>query len=371
MHVGIVGCRGIPNRYGGFEQFATYLSENLVDRGVQVSVYCSHYHPIHERVWKGIQRISMYDPESFTGNAGQILYDLLCILDARQRKFDVILQLGYTSSGLWQWLLPRQSCVITNMDGLEWSRSKYNWFAKKFLIWSEKKVAERSDFLIADAVPIREYLNQKYNKNARWLSYAAEPVTNPGDDSLSNYELQKGAFNLVIARLQPDNHIEEIILGHLLSSQPLPLIIVGNTHSQFGRKMKEKYNSEKVVFLEGIFDKDILDQLRYHAHLYFHGHSAGGTNPSLLEAMAVQARIVAHKNVFNESILGQQALYFTNSQEICALLDTPQPIEIWKKKMEANLETIKTQYSTDQLLNEYYNYFNDCLTDFQQSNSSI
>jgi len=126
MKIGILGSRGIPNHYGGFEQFAGHLSTGLVKQGAEVWVYCSHDHPYTGESWNGVHLIHCYDPERSIGALGQFVYDFNCIRDSRKRDFDIILQLGYTSSSVWHRLLPEKPVVITNMDGLEWKRSKYS-----------------------------------------------------------------------------------------------------------------------------------------------------------------------------------------------------------------------------------------------------
>ena len=163
LKIAILGTRGIPNHYGGFEQFAEYLAKGLVERGFEVSVYNSHNHPYREKTWNGVEIIHCYDPEDKIGTAGQFIYDLNCIKDSRKRDFDIILQLGYTSSSVWNRFLPRKRTIITtNMDGLEWKRSKYSKPVQQFLKRAEGLAVKFSDHLIADSKGIREYLKEKY-----------------------------------------------------------------------------------------------------------------------------------------------------------------------------------------------------------------
>ncbi len=359
MHIAILGCRGIPNRYGGFEQFASYLAEDLVSRGISVTVYCSHYHPEKSAEYRGIRRIMVFDPEKWMGNAGQIIYDLLCILDARKRNFDIIYQLGYTSCGLWQWLLPGNTHVVTNMDGLEWSRSKYGFFAKKFLHWSEKKVAHRSDWLVADALPIQEYLIQTYQKKTTFLSYATPAVQEPDLTLLKNWQVEAGGYCLVIARLQPDNHVEEAIQGVMQSELTMPLLIVGNTSSTYAKTLVRRYAYHNIQFLGSIFEKEVLDALRAGSAWYFHGHSAGGTNPSLLEAMAAAGKIMAHDNPFNRSVLKDNAVYFTTSRDISLHLQKPEAEEIWKLRIQNNRDKILNEYNLERLTDHYLAFFRE------------
>src|SRR5436190_17197589 len=151
MKIGILGTRGIPNAYGGFEQFAEHLSAGLVKKGHEVVVYNSSLHPYQHEQWHGVQIIHCKDPENKLGTAGQFFYDWNCINDARKRDFDIVLHLGYTSDSLWHWRWPRKAINIVNMDGLEWKRSKYNRVTQRFLKWAESLAANNADILIADS----------------------------------------------------------------------------------------------------------------------------------------------------------------------------------------------------------------------------
>ena len=137
MEIAIIGTRGIPNYYGGFEQFAEYLSKFLVENGHNITVYSSNNHPYQESTWKGVKIIHCKDPEDKIGTIGQFIYDFNCILDVRKRNFDIILQLGYTSSSIWGKLLPKSAVIITNMDGLEWKRTKFNKPVQKFIKFAD------------------------------------------------------------------------------------------------------------------------------------------------------------------------------------------------------------------------------------------
>ena len=363
MKIGILGCRGIPNRYGGFEQFAEDLAPGLVQKGMSVSVYCSHHHPYLPDEYKGVQLIRCYDPEPQIGASGQIIYDLNCILDCRKRKFDLVYQLGYTSAGLWQWLIPKDTLVVSNMDGMEWQRSKYGALAKRFLKFSERSVAQRSDLLIGDAVPIQEYLATKFNKPVSFLAYCATPFTNPSTTVPARFNVTSRQYMLVIARMQEDNHIEMIIKGYLQSANNLPLCIVGNTNNSHGTYLVNKYKQyTQVKFMGAIFNQEDLNNLRYHAALYFHGHSAGGTNPSLLEAMAASARICAHDNVFNRSVLGAGALFFKSVDQVANLITHHIKDEAWQSKVVSNMERIVSEYGKEKLIEAYFKLFTETLT---------
>jgi len=342
--IAILGSRGIPNAYGGFEQFAEYLSVGLVERGMEVWVYCSHTHPYQQPEYHGVHLIHCKDPEDRIGAMGQFLYDLHCILDSRKRGFDVILQLGYTSSSVWHRLLPRKARIITNMDGLEWRRSKYSAPVRRFLKFAERLAVRHSDALVADSEAIAEYLMATYNAPSTFIPYGAEIPETPDPQTLHPLGLEPGQYYLLIARMQPDNHIEEAIQGVLTSGTALPLVVVGNMNNGHGRYLTSRYSSPQIIFTNGIYQQELLNALRYHCRLYFHGHSAGGTNPSLLEAMAASAPICAHDNPFNRAVLGEDGIYFMNSSNIATQYLHNQPNTQWKEMINNNLLKIRTKY---------------------------
>ena len=361
MKIGILGTRGIPNHYGGFEQFAEYLSVGLIELGAEVWVYNSHNHPCQEKKWENVNIIHCFDPEYKIGLAGQFVYDFNCILDSRNRNFNILLQLGYTTNSIWYKLLPAKTKVVTNMDGLEWQRSKYNRFLRWFLKYAEKFAAKSSNLLIADSKPIKDYLTSSYPVQCRFISYGANVFENPNAELLKPFGVFPQQYFLLIARLQPDNHIEEIIKGIIASNSKTPLLAIGNTNNTYGNYLKNRYASSQIRFLGSIFDKEKLDQLRYFSGLYFHGHSAGGTNPSLLEAMAASAPICAHNNVFNQSVLGSDAFYFDNEDQVVKIINNKflhPSSELFKQN---NIVKIELHHVWENIILNYFKAFTDLI----------
>lgn len=355
LKIGIMGTRGIPNHYGGFEQFAEYLSQGLLDRGHDVWVYNSSLHPYQEKQWNGVSIIHCKDWENKIGTAGQFVYDWNCIQDARDRNFDVLLHLGYTSDSVWHWRWPRRAINIVNMDGLEWKRSKYNRLTQRFLKWAEGLAARHAHSLIADSPAIRDHIMNQYNRLPTYIAYGASLFTNPEPERLDKYRLAPNNYFLVVARMEPENNIETIVRGYLDSGNACPLLVVGNIGNKFGQYLTSRYQSPTLRFSEGIYDKTELDNLRYHCSLYFHGHTVGGTNPSLIEAMACQCTIVAHDNRFNQAVLNGDALYFNQAADICQLLSkdvSAYPAEAWRR---ANIEKVRNQYNQDAIIDGYEN----------------
>ena len=353
MKIAILGTRGIPNYYGGFEQFAQYLSVGLSKKNHDVFVYNSSNHPYQESEYKGVKIIHCYDPENIIGTVGQFVYDFNCILDSRKRNFDVILQLGYTSSSVFNFLF-KNSRIITNMDGLEWRRSKYSKKVQIFLKLAEKLAVSYSDTLIADSKGIKDYLDSKYNLNSIYIPYGADIVQHHDLKHLNEFSLDPFNYDMLIARLEPENSVKEIIEGFTKSYTSRKLVIVGSTSTKLGHYLKNNLKDNRLIFLEYISDINKLNSLRYYSNLYFHGHTVGGTNPSLLEAMASQALICANDNIFNKSILGEDAHYFTSFEHVSLLVDSLKK-EDYSHFVTSNKNKILETYNWATIISQYEN----------------
>ena len=227
MKIAIIGTRGIPNYYGGFEQFAEYLSVGLVERGFEVVVYNSHSHPYKEFTYKGVEIVHCWDPEDLIGTAGQFIYDLNCILDSRKKNFDVILQLGYTSSSIWSRLFPKKAIVTTNMDGLEWKRTKYSKKVQRFLRYAEKLAIKHSDHLIADSIGIQKYLSDTFNSKSVYIPYGSDLFQSADEKALADWDFAPYGYDMLIARLEPENSIERSLQSKFGPS------IFGNRKSRY------------------------------------------------------------------------------------------------------------------------------------------
>jgi glycosyltransferase involved in cell wall biosynthesis len=358
MKIAIIGTRGIPNHYGGFEQFAEYLAKGLVERGHIVTVYNSHSHPYQQPEWNGVRLVHCNDPEDKWGTAGQFIYDLNCILHTRNESYDIILQLGYTSSTVWGWLLPRKKSIITtNMDGLEWKRTKYSKPVRSFLKWAEYLGTVYSDHWIADSLGIQDYLTKKYNIPSAYIPYGAFAFEQPSTEALTTYGLNEYGYNMLIARLEPENNVDVILEGVSQAARKLPFLVVGKHATKYGDYLKAKYAKfEYIKFVGGIYDINVLNNLRYYSNIYFHGHSVGGTNPSLLEAMASQALICANRNEFNSTILEEDALYFSNYRDVAACLETVTK-DHFLSFVDNNLQKIKSIYEWNKIIDQYENHF--------------
>ncbi|MGE0142082.1 MAG: DUF1972 domain-containing protein [Planctomycetota bacterium] len=321
MKIAILGTRGIPNNYGGSEANAEILSPLFARMGHEVTVYNPDEHPYRGEEWNGVRIRRVTCRESKFGIWATLLYDYLCLRDAARSDFDVILELGYVPCALFYPFRRRTTLLCTNMDGLEWKRSKWGPILRRFAFLTEKLAARHSDVLIADNPAIQDYYKQKYNKDSVYISYGAEVIDAPSPAPLKDFAVTADSYYLVIARMEPENNIETILDGHVLSGSDLPILLVGKTNTRHARHLLRKFAEHRGIrFLGGIYDYQVLSSLRCHARLYFHGHSVGGTNPSLLEAMATGALIASHDNSFNRAVLDDRALYFSTVADVSRIL---------------------------------------------------
>ena len=232
---------------------------------------------------------------------------------------------------------------------------------RAFLAWEERVTVKHSRYLIADNVGIQDYYKYEYGKESTLLAYGADIPHGFEEWHISELGLVPDGYFLLVARMEPENNIEMAIEGYLASKWFgwKPLVIVGKPNTPYGKKLVAKYGKEKAVrFIGGIYDMGKLNSLRHFSFAYFHGHSVGGTNPSLLEAMACGCFILSHDNVFNKSVLGANALYYTDEYGITSILDNMDETIVKKEKFAVgNMQIIRDKYSWEELTNAYESFF--------------
>lgn len=363
MKIAILGTKGIPNNYGGYEQFAEFISTKLVERGHEVTVYNPSFHEYKENNFKGVAIQRAYSPEKLIGGAANIIYDHLCLRDALKRDFDIIYEAGYHSVALslkfYNVKKKVRPVVVTNMDGLEWKRTKWSKPVQAIIKRLEKIAVEESPYLISDNIGIQDYLKEKFGKNSYYIPYGADPIDSFDQRHLSEYLVAAKQYFMLVARFEPENNIETILMGHKNSSSNLPILAVGNNQTKYGEYLKATYQSELIKFVGGIYSKPKLDSLRFYSKAYFHGHSVGGTNPSLLEAMASKSFIWAHQNPFNRAILGDDACYFSDVEEVAKLISDSDHLSSLHSQnfIAANLNKIQSLYNWKKIVEEHEDLF--------------
>ena len=362
MKIAILGTRGIPNNYGGFEQCAEFLSLGLARNGHTVTVYSPSFHPYKKDNYKGIRIIRKLSPQKLIGvSASNFIYDYLCFKDATSNDFDIILELGLITSALSIVLCNHKGkIIVTNLDGLEWKRTKWNPLIQKITKKLEKYGVKHSDYLIADNIGIQDYIKNEYNRESKFIAYGATDIFPPDNTCLFDYGINSLNYFLTIARLEPENNLEMMFDAYILSNNKTPYYVVGNHSTNYGSFLKDKYRNKGIVFLGGIFNKNDLDNIRYYSKLYLHGHSVGGTNPSLLEAMSAKTLILAHDNIFNRSVLEGNTFYFSNRKQLSKLFT--KDLEYKRAEFVSNnLNKIETAYRWPTMVDQYISYFKNVL----------
>ena len=333
MKIAIIGCRGIPAKYGGFETFAQGLTENLVKNGYDVTVSCE-YEPLQSRKdnYNGakLDYFPIKQPKNyFLRKIYENLSDIYFLIKL-SRKHQIIYFLGI-EVGMFLFIpkiLNRKSQVIVNIDGVMWQRSKFSLLERWLLKINHDMATVFADKIIVDAQAMKNYVDNKYLGKTTYLSYGInvpERVTWNGEavKLLKNYtsiEISPGDYYLVVARLEPENNIYTIIDAFTQAEIPIPLLVVGDfTSEEYKEEIEavaEECTQPGVIFLGSIYNQKLLDMLRQNCCAYIHGHSVGGTNPSLLEAAISRNVIIAHDNQFNREVCGTSAVYFKNEIDL-------------------------------------------------------
>jgi len=356
VRIAILGTRGIPAQYGGFETFAEQLATRLVREGHEVTVCCEKGGDYTADTYKGVRL--EYVPAPHLGPLSIVWFDTICMLKAA-RRHDLIYLLGY-GAGSFAWVSRLFGTPIwTNMDGLEWKRSKWPWYGRLYLRFNEWCAAKFSSGMIADSEGIREYLHRQYglHHDIKMIPYGAEIISTPPERALlSAFQVSADGYYLVVCRLEPENHVLEIIQGFKASKTTLELVIVGNSGSDtpYVRELKE-IAGRRVRFVGTCYDKARLEALRFYSFAYFHGHSVGGTNPSLLEALGCGNLIIAHDNVFNREVAGDAGSYFNNSSDIPRLIEAVEKLNDVERAScsAAASQRIRDHYTWESVTTKY------------------
>jgi len=315
-HIRILGTRGIPARHGGFETFAEHFAQYLQNQGWKVTVYCQIIGKgtISEVTWNGIHCINI--PVSSDSSFNTMIFDLKSSIHAALRQ-GICLTLGYNTAIFTCLLRLCGHKTIMNMDGIEWSRAKWSLPVRYWLRINEWVGAKLNHRLIADHPEISKHL-QRLAPPERivMIPYGASSPNAPDSAQLNRYDLKPYGYAIIIARPEPENSILEMVRAWSKKQRGIKLVVVGKYCNQnpYQKQVMNSASSD-VIFLGAIYEKETIESLRYFASFYMHGHQVGGTNPSLVEALACKNPILAHDNRFNRWVAGQAGLYFSNEDE--------------------------------------------------------
>ena len=327
MKIAIVGTQGVPNHYGGFETLATFLAEHLSDQ-IDMTIYCSSIDQPN-RPSQFCKSSLRYIPFSSHGFPG-MLYDMISLYEA-VKKNDVVLLLGLGAGYLLPFLSKKQrQKIILNFGGLDWKRNKWALPAKKVIHISEGLLVKNIPHIVADNRAIQHYIESNYHKKSTMIAYGGDqafPVALTAKD-IEQYPFLQHPYAFSVCRIQSDNQIELLLASFAQTS--MPFVLVGNwSSSSFGRKIREKYQSiPQLHMLDAIYEPTALNKLRSNCKIYMHGHTAGGTNPSLVEAMYLGLPIAAYSSTYNESVTLDKAVYFKDQKSLVDLINNIDTLDL-------------------------------------------
>ncbi|MGP8024376.1 MAG: DUF1972 domain-containing protein [Methanobacterium sp.] len=376
MRIAILGSRGIPAKYGGFETFAEGLSSRLVENGYEITVSCE-YQPLNSRIneFNGVklEYFPLKAPKSYLLRMFYENLSDIYFLIKLTRNHDLIYFLG-TEVGFFLFipkLLKSNIRLLVNIDGVMWKRTKFNKFARFLLKINHYFATVFANTIITDAKEMKNYVPDFYKNKAVYIPYGINipkniPWSKEIMKNLNNYDKIKNIspnnYWLIVARLEPENNISMAIDAFSESKTELPLIIIGEFTSEKYRKQLYGIteNCNNIVFMGSIYDINMLNMLRQNCFAYIHGHTVGGTNPSLLEAMIMKNIIIAHDNEFNREVCGNSGIYFKDANELKDKLELIEnDFSQYLKLKEDAYHRVKEEYSWNEINGKYMKLF-DC-----------
>ncbi|ELQ6314212.1 glycosyltransferase family 1 protein [Vibrio cholerae] len=320
-NVAIVGIVGIPACYGGFESLVENLTKYKND-DVNYTVFCSSSGYLKRDKTHNNSRL-IYIPLNANG-IQSVLYDIFSLVRCFFLKPDSILILGVSGCVFLPFFrIFSKAKIITNIDGLEWKRDKWNTLAKKFLKFSEFMAIKFSDVIITDNKAIGDYVLQEYKRDNVTIAYGGDHAIR-SSDGFSYIE----GYALSICRIEPENNVHLILDAFAKLSTKLKFI--GNwDHNEYGRNLRKKYSTfDNIELMDPVYDLDELYKIRNNSSIYIHGHSAGGTNPSLVEMMHFGKPILAYDCNFNRYSTENLAKYFSESSDIREVISNQNNLEL-------------------------------------------
>lgn len=322
LRIALIGTRGIPAAYGGFETAVEEVGRRLVERGHRVLVYGRDAGTAGD-VHLGMRRVTL--PAVRQKALETLSHTALSTVHAVTRaRPDAAFVFNAANSPFLPLLRARRIPVALHMDGLEWRRSKWGPRGKAYYRAAESFGVRQADAIIADAPGIADYYDHQFGVASELIRYGAPLLDDAPSDGIRELGLEPGGYHLVVARFEPENHVREIVEGYAMSQATKPLVVVGSAPyaAEYTAAIDRIAAADpRIRLLGAVYDQDLLDALYHHASTYLHGHSVGGTNPSLLRAMGAGTAVIAFDVVFNREVLDEQGWYFRTPADVAAAVD--------------------------------------------------
>lgn len=366
LKISIIGVKGYPYVYGGFETLIKELVERLIHKNVDITVYC-HRGLFKERppVYNNVKLV--YVPSIELKSFTQLVHSLLSTLHACFCKNDVIFYVNAANGpfGLITRLFGKKTVI--NVDGMEWLRPKWKGIGVKYFYFAAKQATKNFDLLVTDAFEMQKTYLELFNKKTTMIAYGADTVEGASVDLIEQWGLEKQDYYLIVGRLIPDNNSHLIIDAYLSINSTKKLVIVGDDifHETYSNTIKQIQNHPSILFTGYVKDKALLSALYQNCFIYIHGHEYGGTNPTIVKAMAEGTCILALNNRFSQEVLqqGKFGTYFEkNIGDLAKKMLDAEASDLttnsWiKKYREQSKNGITDIYDWDHITEQYYQSF--------------
>lgn len=359
MRIAILGTRGIPANYGGFETFADELSGRLVKRGHDVTVYCrSHYVDRELKEYNGVHLKVL--PTVRHKYLDTVVHTFLSAVNASTKRFDAVLICNAANSPFIPILTWTGTPVAVNVDGLERKRKKWNWLGRAYYRFGERASVWFATKVVTDAKAIQDYYLSEYKQPSTMIAYGAEVERKLDPETVEKYGVEPEKYFLYVSRLEPENNAAMVIEAFRNVKTDLKLVIVGDAPyaSDYKKRLKELAGGdERIIFTGFVFGSD-YKTLQQNAFAYIHATEVGGTHPALIEAMGFGNCVLCLSTVENHEVAGDAAIFFKNAEEIAAhsqdIANEPSNVENYRERARVRA---RTNYSWDAVTDEYEKLF--------------
>jgi glycosyltransferase involved in cell wall biosynthesis len=353
MKIAILGTRGIPANYGGFETFAEQLGTRLAARGHEIAVYGrKHYSTTADPTYKGVNLVIL--PTIRHKYFDTVIHTLLSVLHATPRRYDALLICNAANSAFS--FIPRLfgTSTLVNVDGLERKRKKWNWIGRQYYLISEWLSTFLPTAIVTDARVIQDYYATRYKKKSEMIAYGAEVARRADPEKLLKYGLQPNRYALYVSRLEPENNAHLVLEAYSRVKTDMPMVIVGGAPyaDEYIARLKS-VNDPRVKFLGFVFGEDYR-ALQQNAYCYVHATEVGGTHPALIEAMGAGNCALTLATPENVEVIGDAGISYKSAEELGVYLqrviDDPAIISEYRHRA---MKRVNENYNWEQITDRY------------------
>jgi glycosyltransferase involved in cell wall biosynthesis len=361
MKIAIIGSRGYPYVYSGYETFVSQLAPRLVHKGYHVTVYNHQsFFPTRPKQVNGVDLV--YLPAIETKILSQFTNSLLSTIHAIFSNFDVILYVNSANGpfGLLTVITGKKTAI--NVDGIEWMRPKWKGLGARYFYFSSWLSTKVFDVVIADSKRMAEIYKNEFASSSVTIAYGENPETSQDSELIRTLGIAARGYYLIVGRLIPDNNADVIVKAFEICTSKKKLVILGDVpyKDQYATNVRSTQD-KRIIFPGYIRDPALLKELYCNAFAYIHGHEFGGTNPSLLKAMAHGCAIIALDTAFNREVLNDTefGIYFTKSVDsiVSTLNEIDSDEELASKMRDKSSTRILENYTWEKIVNQYEDLF--------------